>query len=194
MAFTQRTRPARALRPTSVRQAETRHIANARSEELAGIPVVAEFASTATDGKIYRVEHYYLDVVISVGYRVKSSQGAQFRRWANSVLKRYVVEGVATNEARPREIGAMVQLPERSSDDTVAGIAEVLRKYTPGLALLDEYDRGAVPPIEGDAPTFPLEYESARQVVDQLAQQFPNDKLPGISTRTRRSPTTLAAS
>jgi prophage maintenance system killer protein len=158
----------------------SRHITNARGEELAGIPVVAKFATTGADGKVYRVEHYNLDVVISVGFRVKSSQGVQFRRWANDVLKRYIVEGVATNEARLREIGTMVQLLERSSDDTVAGIAEVLRKYTPGLALLDEYDRGAVPPIEGDAPTFALDYGLARQVVDQLARQFPDDKLLGI--------------
>ena len=58
----------------------SRHITNARSDELAGIPVVAEFATTGTDGKIYQVEHYNLDVVTSVGYRVKSSQGVQFRR------------------------------------------------------------------------------------------------------------------
>ncbi len=157
----------------------SRHITNARNEELAGIPVVAEYATTAADGKTYRVEHYNLDVVISVGYRVKSQQGVQFRRWANDVLRRYLVQGVATNEARLREIGAMVQLLERSSDDTVAGIAEVLRKYTPALALLEEYDRSAVPPIGGDAPTFRLDYALARVVVDDLARQFPDDKLLG---------------
>ncbi|WP_345761976.1 virulence RhuM family protein [Diaminobutyricibacter sp. McL0608] len=157
-----------------------RHIANAEREELDGIRTRAKFAQVQIEGgrTVERdIEHYSLDVVISVGYRVKSQQGVRFRRWANDVLRRYVVQGVATNEARLREIGAMVQLLERSSDETVAGIAEVLRKYTPGLTLLDECDRGAVPPISGDAPTFQLDYASARQVVDQLARQFPNDRL-----------------
>lgn len=106
-----------------------RHIANAEREELAGVRTRAKYAQVQIEGdrSVHRdVEHYNLDVVISVGYRVKSQQGVQFRHWANDVLRRYLVHGVATNEARLREIGAMVQLLERSTDDTVAGIAEVL--------------------------------------------------------------------
>ena len=72
-----------------------KHIANVLTEELKGIAVVAKFATTATDGKTYQVEHYNLDVIISVGYRVKSSRGIQFRIWANNVLKDYLLKGYA---------------------------------------------------------------------------------------------------
>ena len=82
-----------------------KHIGNALREELSenaldshlSVPVVAKFATTADDGKIYQVEYYCLDVVLSVGYRVKSSQGILFRRWANSVLKDYLLRGYAVN-------------------------------------------------------------------------------------------------
>lgn len=74
-----------------------KHIANALVEELADGQVVAKFATTATDGKVYQVEYYNLDVVLSVGYRVKSSQGVMFRRWANTVLKEYLLRGYAVN-------------------------------------------------------------------------------------------------
>ncbi|MBQ3922355.1 MAG: virulence RhuM family protein [Spirochaetales bacterium] len=75
-----------------------KHINNVLEEELSGDSVVANFATTATDGKIYQVEYYSLDVIISVGYRVKSNRGIEFRRWANSVLKQYILNGYAVNE------------------------------------------------------------------------------------------------
>ena len=74
-----------------------KHINNALQEELNGFSVVANFATTASDGKTYSVEYYNLDVILSVGYRVKSSRGIQFRRWANMTLKEYMVKGYATN-------------------------------------------------------------------------------------------------
>ncbi len=79
-----------------------KHIANALKEELEDSPksVVAKFATTASDGKSYQVEYYNLDVIISVGYRVKSQRGVEFRRWATDVLRRYIVEGRAENEKR----------------------------------------------------------------------------------------------
>jgi hypothetical protein len=75
-----------------------KHINNALNEELEGFSVVAIFATTATDGKIYQVEHYNLDVILSVGYRVKSNKGIQFRIWANKVLKDYLLKGYAVNQ------------------------------------------------------------------------------------------------
>lgn len=74
-----------------------KHINNALAEELKLIPVVANFATTATDGKIYQVEHYNLDMIISVGYRVKSQRGVQFRRWASEILKEYLLKGNLLN-------------------------------------------------------------------------------------------------
>ena len=157
-----------------------KHVANARREELADESVVAKFATTAADGKIYKVEHYNLDMVLSIGYRVKSPEGIQFRRWANNVLKRYVLAGVATNEARLRELSAVVRMLERSDDAQVAGIAEILNRYSPALELLDDYDHGTLTTPQGTESTVRLEYEVARAVVDEVARQFPKDVMFGI--------------
>lgn len=82
----------------------SKHILNAfREGELERSSVVAKFATTASDGKTYQVEHYNLDVIISVGYRVKSKRGTQFRIWATQVLRKYLIEGYALNEQRLRE-------------------------------------------------------------------------------------------
>ena len=75
-----------------------KHITNALKEELKEIPVVAKFATTATDGKTYQVEYYNLEMITSIGYRVKSQQGIQFRIWANKVLKEYLIKGYVINE------------------------------------------------------------------------------------------------
>ena len=75
-----------------------KHIANVLKEELKGFSVVAKFATTATDGKIYQVEYYNLDMIISVGYRVKSQRGIQFRIWANKILKDYLLKGYSLNQ------------------------------------------------------------------------------------------------
>ena len=74
-----------------------KHINNALMEELQDFPVVAKFATTATDGKIYQMEYYNLDMILSVGYRVKSKSGIKFRQWANNVLKEYLLRGYAIN-------------------------------------------------------------------------------------------------
>lgn len=80
-----------------------KHITNALKEELKEIPTVAKFATVQKEGnrEVERqVEYYNLDVIISVGYRVKSQRGVEFRRWATDVLRRYIVEGRAENEKR----------------------------------------------------------------------------------------------
>jgi len=74
-----------------------KHINNALGEELKSIPVIAKFATTASDGKTYQVEHYNLDLILSVGYRVKSQRGVQFRRWANDILKEHLLRGHLLN-------------------------------------------------------------------------------------------------
>ena len=74
-----------------------KHIANVLKEELRSLSVIAKFATTATDGKVYQVEYYNLDMIISVGYRVKSQRGIQFRIWANSILKEYLLKGYIVN-------------------------------------------------------------------------------------------------
>jgi hypothetical protein len=74
-----------------------KHITNALKEELKSLSVVAKFATTASDGKTYQVEYYSLDMIISIGYRVKSERGVLFRIWANKVLKEYLLKGHAIN-------------------------------------------------------------------------------------------------
>ena len=89
-----------------------KHINNALKEKLNGASsVVAKFATTAADGKNYQVEYYNLEMVTSVGYRVKSRRGVEFRRWANSVLKQYLIKGYAVNERiRKQQISELRQL------------------------------------------------------------------------------------
>ena len=72
-----------------------KHINNAIKEELSGVSVVANFATTAKDGKVYQVAYFNLDMILSVGYRVKSSRGVEFRKWSNAVLKSYLLKGYA---------------------------------------------------------------------------------------------------
>lgn len=75
-----------------------KHINNALKEELSTLPVVAIFATTASDGKIYQTHYYNLDMILSIGYRVKSQEGIKFRIWANHVLKAYILRGAAVNQ------------------------------------------------------------------------------------------------
>ena len=93
-----------------------KHIANVLKEELSSFPVVANFATTASDGKVYQVEYYNLDMIISVGYRVKSQRGIQFRIWASSVLKDYLLKGYASHQ-RFEKIENDVHYLKRKVDD-----------------------------------------------------------------------------
>ena len=111
-----------------------KHINNALVEELLGLPVVAKFATTATDGKTYLVEHYNLDMILSTGYRVKSQRGIQFRQWANKVLKDYLLKGYALNQ---RLIKIENQLENQQNL-----LAEHSEK-------IDFFVRTSLPPVEG---------------------------------------------
>ena len=129
-----------------------KHINNALREELAGQRevVVAKFATTrqhgAMEGRTQTrlTEHYGLDMVLSVGYRVKSKRGVEFRRWATDVLRRYIMEGSAVNERRLRQLSqvtsVMARIPERL--ETRQGL-DVVQSYTVALDLLDDYDPNA---------------------------------------------------
>lgn len=82
----------------------SRHINNIfKEKELPRVSVVAKNATTALDGKTYQVEYYNLDVIISVGYRIKSQRGTQFRIWANKILKDYLIKGYSINENQLRQ-------------------------------------------------------------------------------------------
>ncbi len=124
-----------------------KHINNAFEEELESDgSVVANFATTATDGKTYQVEYYSLDVIISVGYRVKSKRGTEFRKWANSVLKQYILKGYAANDTRLSQLKQTLQIIRRLEQNPESldknQILSVVESYTSALDLLDDYDCG----------------------------------------------------
>jgi len=91
-------------------------------EELEDQVVVAKFATTTQHGAIegktqtHMTEYYNLDVIISVGYRVKSKRGVEFRRWANSVLKKYILQGYAVNDNRIRQLGEVIRIMKRTQN------------------------------------------------------------------------------
>ena len=119
-----------------------KHINNALKEELSEQnSVIAKFATTASDNKTYMVEHYNLDVIISVGYRVKSKRGVEFRRWANSVLKEYILKGYAVNHKRMNQLNEVIRVMKRveNSLDSKQVLA-VVERYSQALDLLDAYD------------------------------------------------------
>jgi len=159
-----------------------KHVGNALQEELEGIPTVAKFATVGIEGsrRVERkVEHYNLDMILSIGYRVKSAQGIHFRRWASDVLRRYVVEGAALDERRLDELGSIVTILARSTDQVVAGVADVVAGYLPSLKLLHDYDEGDLGEIRGRAPAWKLTLEEARAIITRLREDFPSDALLG---------------
>lgn len=148
-----------------------KHIGNARREELNGIPTVAKFATVQNEGgrTVERqVEHYNLDMILSVGYRVKSQEGVYFRRWANTVLKQHLIQGYTINQQRLEALNSIVKVLQRSSDPEIAGTAEIINSYLPSLGLLDAYDTGIVSEPKGDQPHWTLTHDDAMAFIRSL--------------------------
>ena len=168
----------------------SKHINNALKEELADEVVVAKFENTTQHGAIegktqtHELEYFNLEMVTSVGYRVKSSRGVQFRKWANKILKDYLVKGYAVNERiRKEQIGELRQLvgmlgrtiqnqPLLSTDETNA-LFEVVTDYSYALDTLDNYDyeRLTINKTTKDEP-FHATYENAMEAIDRLREKF----------------------
>ena len=89
-----------------------KHVNNALAQELKGESVVANFATTASDGKNYQVDYYNLDMILSIGYRVKSQRGIDFRKWANKVLKEYILRGYTRFCFQSHQIGEATDHPD----------------------------------------------------------------------------------
>ena len=145
----------------------SRHIKNIfKDGELSQNSVVANFATTASDGKVYDVTFYDLDVIISVGYRVKSKRGVEFRKWANEVLKNYILKGYAVNNNRINQLGEIVRIMKRANNQLESGqILDVIEKYTTALNLLDDYDHQKVKKPEGTKSTYILKYDECKDVI-----------------------------
>ena len=145
-----------------------KHINNALAEELDGFSVVAKFATTAADGKTYQVEHYNIDMVLSVGYRVKSGEGVHFRRWANATLKNYLLKGAAINHKRLEQLNKTIEILSRSENLEISGAANILQNFTAGLDLLDKYDYHSLKKPKGNKNSWILTYEEARKVINSM--------------------------
>lgn len=173
------------------------HIRNIfRSGELEAEPTTEEYSVVRQEGKrqvVRRVKHYNLDVIISVGYRVNSRKGTQFRQWATQVLRQYLVQGYALNEQRLREdarqladLKRLLQLQGEIADSQeltptqTTALLRVLSDYARALDVLDQYDhqRLRITSTSPDTP-FELTYEAALQAVDSLREQFGGSVLFG---------------
>lgn len=157
-----------------------KHINNALKEELLGLDsTVAKFATVQGEGnrKVKRnVEYYNLDMILSVGYRVKSSKGIMFRRWANSILKDYMLKGYAINQKRLEYLEKTVQLIDIANRidnqiveaDEIKNVLKVIGEYTKALDLLDSYDYRTIKKIKGTDSLKQIKYEDCKLIIENL--------------------------
>jgi prophage maintenance system killer protein len=169
------------------------HIRNIfREGELASPAVIRKFRITATDGKTYDTAHYNLDVIISVGYRVKSLRGVQFRIWATQVLRKHLVEGYTINQKRLaaqqekiRELQEAVHLMGNivlldAVSDEAKGIVQIISEYSRALGILDDYDHERLIVPKGKRKTkYRLTYDEARLIINQMKVKFKDSALVG---------------
>lgn len=159
----------------------SRHIKNALSEELENEQVVAKFATTtkhgAIDGKVqtHMVDYYNLDMIISIGYRVKSQNGILFRKWATQILKDYMLKGYAVNQKRLEYLEKTIKLidianrmDERLEGNDAKEILKVIGEYSKALDLLDDYDHKTLKKIDGSIDERKIEYKNCIEIINKL--------------------------
>jgi len=157
------------------------HIGNIFKEgELEKNSVVRNFRITASDGKEYSVMHYNLDVIISVGYRVKSKQGTKFRIWATNILKEYLIKGYALNQKRLQqqkleELNQTIELIKQGlqnqefSITEAKGFVEIVGNYAKSWALLQGYDEQSLEEVaQTKEEKFILDYDEAKEAIAEL--------------------------
>ena len=125
------------------------------------------FSDKSTGGRKPRI--YNLDMILSVGYRVNSKRGIEFRKWANSVLKQYIISGYALNEHRMKQLCEAVRLMKRIETDLdTRQVLNVVERFSKALDLLDDYVHQTMKRPKGSSGTYVLTYEECRQVIDQM--------------------------
>ena len=148
-----------------------KHINNALREELDN-STVAKFATVQNEGgrEVERfIEYYNLDVIISVGYRVKSKRGVEFRKWANSVLRQYILRGYAVNNNRIAQLGEVIQIMKRTQNSLDSNqVLSVIERYSTALDLLDAYDHQNMSRPKGNAATYVLTYEECMDIIANM--------------------------
>jgi prophage maintenance system killer protein len=173
------------------------HIKNAYLEgELQKNSTCRKFRQVKKEGRrtvIRGIEHYNLDVIISVGYRVKSKRGTQFRIWANKVLKEYLIKGYALNEKKLKGQTEKIKELERTIEvfskvtenyqlkqDEFSGILRVIKDYTYALDVLDKYDnKNLVITNTNKQLSFKITYESAKKIINKMKEKFGGSSLFG---------------
>lgn len=155
------------------------HISNVfKKGELIEDSVVKEYLTTADDGKNYRVKYYNLDMIISVGYRVNSSVGIKFRKWATKVLKEYSIKGIVINSYKinHEEQLKIYQLLGKIADKVEAKeVLDILEQYTLGLQLLDDYDHQRIAKPAGREASYQLTYEESIGLVNKMKETQHSD-------------------
>jgi len=148
-----------------------KHINNALREELDN-STVAKFATVQNEGgrEVERfIEYYNLDVIISIGYRVKSKRGVEFRKWANSVLRQYILRGYAVNNNRIAQLGEVIQIMKRTQNSLDSKqVLSVIERYSTALDLLDAYDHQNMSRPKGNVATYVLTYEECMDIIASM--------------------------
>ena len=155
----------------------TRHVNNVFSEgELARESNVQKMHIANADRP---VQLYSLDVVISVGYRVKSHRGIEFRQWAGNVLKDYIVRGYAVNEKRLAALQKTIEIQTKMIANSLNverdDVLKAVNLYTSALSLLDKYDHQSLEKPIGATPVYRLTYEDCRKMVNHMEDTFRSD-------------------
>lgn len=150
-----------------------RHIRNIyKSAELCEDATCAKNAQVQEEGgrTVRRTIPYYnLDMIISVGYRVNSKNATQFRIWATSILKQYLIKGYAINDQRLQQLGEVIRIMKRTQNELDAKqVLSVIENYSTALTLLDDYDHQCMKRPEGSKATYILSYEECRNLIDQM--------------------------
>ncbi|MEW6556494.1 MAG: virulence protein RhuM/Fic/DOC family protein [Elusimicrobiota bacterium] len=165
------------------------HIKNIFKErELVEDSVIRKFRITASDGKTYETNFYNLDVIISVGYRVKSQQGTRFRIWATKVLKEHIVKGYTINQKRLflqseklKELQNTIKfLQEKSGHQLLQSKAQeilnLLSEYAKSISILEQYDTNKLTLIKGKKPSFVLRYENCVEIISSIKAELISKK------------------
>ncbi|MCF2668959.1 virulence protein RhuM/Fic/DOC family protein [Faecalicatena contorta] len=144
-----------------------KHINNVFSESE--VDKINNTQKMRVEGVKQLVPFYTLDVIISVGYRVKSKRGVEFRRWANSVLKQYILEGYAVNDSRIKQLGEVIRIMKRTENELDSKqVLSVIEKYSNALDLLDSYDHQNMTRPKGNEATYVLQYEECMDVIQSM--------------------------
>lgn len=158
------------------RKTITRHIQNIyKDAELEEKQVCSFFEHTANDGKKYNTQFYNLDMIISVGYRVKSQNGIIFRKWANKILKDYMIKGYVVNQKRLEYLEKTVSLidianrmDDELTDTDAKEILKVIGSYSKALDLLDDYDHKSLCKPKGKNSDEKIKYEECLDIINKL--------------------------